>query len=421
MLCDSSLYLCSCRYELVKTLGENGDFSEFTHIGALYFCPQCQALRCEECSDVRVKSKYCIRCMTDFSENLGQTRCLKNCFECPSCFSPVDVTSSDAVNEHGRGKQFLLKCVYCPFEYKTKVITRPAALQLILKRELPDHHEKVVAKYIAMYEVNNHADKKRTKQANIQRLEAMKIRQVDPENSFEKTIAENGPLDIMEPTPLYTPQPKGCKLAYKHEVRCHSCHHELMMPVPEIKLIKILAKNYASDILPTLTATFNNDRADEEEDISCSLSIVNNLSSSINVVISIYGTIPASLSLDPIGISLPVSTLSIQGKRDKLDVIDTIPTVLLGTKTKAAQAQQVIRGRLADTVEQGTNWATIPFVLSPGEDAVLPEKLRVPFHVEVETRLPDSWKLFSSKRGLRFSYWAITEIHCLSSPQTTPD
>lgn len=421
MLCDSTLYLCSCRYGSVKTLGENGDFSEFTHLGALYFCPQCQALRCEECSDVRVKSKYCIRCMTDYSENPGQTRCLKNCFECPDCFSPVDVRSSDTVNEQGRGKQFFFKCVYCPFEYKTKVITRPAALQLILKREVPDQHAKVVAKYIAMYKVNNHTDTKRSREANIQRLEAMQIRQVGPENSLEKTIAENGPLDIMESTRTYTPQPRGCKLAYKHEIRCHSCRYELMTPVPEIKLIKILAKNYACDILPTLTATYNKDRPDEEGDISCSLSIVNNLSSSINVVISIYGTVPTSLSRDPIGISLPVSTLSIQGKRDKLDVIDTIPTALLGTRTKAAQAQQVIRGRLTDTVEQGTNWATVPFVLSPGEDAVLPEKLRVPFHVEVETRLPDSWKPFSSKRGLRFSYWAITEIRCLEAPQGTPD
>lgn len=417
MLYDSARYFCSCKYESVRSLGENLNSFQSSHIGALYFCPQCQAIKCDECSKIKIRSKYCIRCMVDYTENAGQTRCLKNCFECPECMSPVDVRSSDEVGDEGRGKRFYFNCVHCSFEYKTKVITRPSPLQQILKKELPDQHAKTVAKYSAMYQLNNQTRRKdKVSLSHMQRLAAMKIKEVATDNKHETTISENGPLDIMGAVPEYHQQPKGAKLAYKHSISCGECRHELVSPVADIKLIKILAKNYAGDILPNLVATYITGKDDDLDDISCSLSIINNLSSSINVVVSIYGKVPASLNEEDINVSLPVSNVSIRGKKEKIDTIDTIPTALLGCKTKAAQAQQVLRGRPTDPVEYGANWASIPFTISLEEGKAVPEFLKIPFHVEVETKLPEAWKQFSARRGLRFKYWAIAELRHSDSP-----
>lgn len=411
MLWDSARYLCSCKYELVRSLGLDGNALQSSHIGALYFCPLCQTIKCDECSNIKIRSKYCIRCMVDYTENAGQTRCLKNCFECPECMSPVDVRSSDEVSDEGRGKQFFFNCIYCSFEYETKVITRPSPLQQILKKELPDQHAKTVAKYSAMYQLNNQTKRMDTvSQSHMQRLAAMKIKEIATDNKHETTISENGPLDIMSAVPEYHQQPKGAKLAYKHSVSCGDCRHELVSPVADIKLIKILARNYAGDILPNLAATYSTGNFDDLDDKSCSLSIINNLSSSINVVVSIYGKVPASLNEEDINVSLPVSSVSIRGKRDRIDTIDTIPTTLLGSKTKAAQAQHVLRGRPTDAVEYGANWASIPFTISLKEGAAVPKFLRIPFHIEVETKLPEAWKQFSARRGLRFKYWAIVEL-----------
>lgn len=422
MLCDSTRYICSCHYDSAKSLDNNGDFSASSHLGALFFCPKCQDLRCEECSEVSVKSKYCTRCMTDYTDNVGQTRCLRNCFECPSCYSPVDVKGKDEVGEEGKGKRFFFKCVYCPFQYQTKLITRPSSLVQILKRESTDQHAKVVAKYTAMYKLNNkpQGQKHTINRPETKRLEAMKIKQVNlaDDQELEKTIAESGPLDIMGPTPEHLLQPRGTPLATKVKIRCSSCHEELLSPVTDIKLIKVLSKQYASDILPTLTASYTSQSptSESDTDIPCSLSIVNNLPSSINVVISIYGRIPASLTNDHVAMSLPISSVSIGGKREKAEIIQTIPTVLLGSNTKASQAEQVMRsGKTAqetgETVDQGSNWATIPFTLSFEEGQTPPKApIQVPFHVEVETRLPDAWKLLSSKRGLRYKFWAVSQI-----------
>ncbi|PVH15187.1 uncharacterized protein CXQ87_003024 [Candidozyma duobushaemuli] len=245
-----------------------------------------------------------------------------------------------------------------------------------------------------MYQLNNQTKRiDKVSLSHIQRLAAMKIKEVATDNNHETTISQNGPLDIMGAVPEYRQQPKGTKLAYKHSISCGECRYELVSPVADAKSIKILAKHYAGDILPNLAATYITGKDDDQDDISCSLSIINNLSSSINVVVSIYGKVPASLNEEDINVSLPVSSVSIRGKRDKIDTIDTIPTAFLGSKTKAAQAQQVLRRRPTDPVEYGANWASIPFTISLKEGAALPELQRIPFHVEVETKLPEAWKL----------------------------
>ncbi|PSK36332.1 hypothetical protein C7M61_004156 [Candidozyma pseudohaemuli] len=268
-----------------------------------------------------------------------------------------------------------------------------------------------------MYQLNNQTRRKdKVSLSHMQRLAAMKIKEVATDNKHETIISENGPLDIMGAVPEYHQQPKGAKLAYKHSISCGECRHELVSPVADIKLIKILAKNYAGDILPNLAATYITGKDDDLDDISCSLSIINNLSSSINVVVSIYGKVPSSLNEEDINVSLPVSNVSIRGKKEKIDTIDTIPTALLGCKTKAAQAQQVLRGRPTDPVEYGANWASIPFTISLEEGEAVPEFLKIPFHVEVETKLPEAWKQFSARRGLRFKYWAIAELRHSDSP-----
>lgn len=422
MLCDITRYLCSCQYEWASQLREDADFSINHHIGALYFCPQCHLIRCEECSEVSIVSKFCARCMKDFTENAGQTRCLRNCFECPVCTSPVDVKGKDETGEEGSGKRFYFTCVYCPFTYTTGLITRPASLQMILKRELPRLYANVVAKYTAMHKLNNQLqdDRQKMEDSQLRRLKQMKIKQLSAlsdSESLAEQLSSHPATNLTCEVPPFPLQPRGARLSSKQKIKCSTCQSELLSPVPDFQLMKILCKQYASDIIPQLIAKCHTRKSDfvPGEDVHCSISIINNLASSINVELSILGKVPASLTPHNIEVALPLSRVSLKGKRDKSRTIDAIPSVILSSKTKAAEAERVMRDSQFNPSEglseDGANWATLPFTLTLDELGPVPAlPLRVPFHIKVETKLPDGWKQHSSKRGLRFSFWAVTEI-----------
>lgn len=361
--------------------------------------------------------------MTDYSDKPGQTRCTRNCFECPQCLSPVDVKSQDEESEEGRGKRFFFQCVYCTFTYETKLVTKPAALHAILRRELPDQFGRSVARYTALHSINNQTDSGSSirRDTASARLKAMNIKEVgssDEKLELGRTVLENGPTDLARFMPDKKLQPRGVRLASKYKLSCAQCLTDLLCPVPDVRLMKFLSKQDAAEIVPQIVATSDSKAgSDSEGDIECALSIINNLTSSINVTISIHGEIPSTLSPTRINMSLPISTVTVKGKRDKVKFIDTIPTVLLGSETKAAQAEQVLRTgqrkQLTEGfLEEGHNWVTVPFILSREDSSQLPKTpIKVPFHIEVETKIPDLWKPLSNRRGLKYRFWVVTDVN----------
>ncbi|WVF67076.1 hypothetical protein IAT40_001821 [Kwoniella sp. CBS 6097] len=64
----------------------------------LYFCEECDAVRCDTCVAVEVASYFCPNCLFDVpSANVraDKNRCARSCFSCPQCDSSLSVQASD--------------------------------------------------------------------------------------------------------------------------------------------------------------------------------------------------------------------------------------------------------------------------------------------------------------------------------------
>lgn len=90
----------------------------------LLFCDECSQIRCPKCVNDEIINWFCPSCLFDVPS--GQVRgennrCARNCYNCPSCTSPLQVTQVDR-RDNGLSKPegiaandetFLLFCQYC--------------------------------------------------------------------------------------------------------------------------------------------------------------------------------------------------------------------------------------------------------------------------------------------------------------------
>ncbi|KZT54734.1 dynactin p62 [Calocera cornea HHB12733] len=89
----------------------------------LYFCPECDAVRCPRCVSVEVSTYYCPNCLFEVpsaSVRAEKNRCARNCFVCPSCENtlqtvPMDPSSSAAAEGENK-ERFILYCTYCRWD-----------------------------------------------------------------------------------------------------------------------------------------------------------------------------------------------------------------------------------------------------------------------------------------------------------------
>lgn len=104
----------------------------------LYFCEECDAIRCNLCAGVEIASYFCPNCLFDVPSanvradrnRLAQCpssgdgghqlmkgiRCARNCFSCPSCESSLAVQATERVGESGAveaGAPYVLSCPGC--------------------------------------------------------------------------------------------------------------------------------------------------------------------------------------------------------------------------------------------------------------------------------------------------------------------
>ncbi|WWC68801.1 uncharacterized protein I206_102736 [Kwoniella pini CBS 10737] len=90
----------------------------------LYFCEECDAVRCDLCVVMEIASYFCPNCLFDVpSANVraDKNRCARSCFSCPTCESSLSITASDTPSEGGStqaGPPYTLICSGCKWSSK---------------------------------------------------------------------------------------------------------------------------------------------------------------------------------------------------------------------------------------------------------------------------------------------------------------
>ncbi|KAM6494079.1 Dynactin subunit 4 [Amanita muscaria] len=70
----------------------------FHPLHTLFFCEECDAIRCNRCVSVEVSTYYCPNCLFEVpsaSVRAEKNRCARNCFMCPNCRNTLTVVASD--------------------------------------------------------------------------------------------------------------------------------------------------------------------------------------------------------------------------------------------------------------------------------------------------------------------------------------
>ncbi|KDQ25456.1 hypothetical protein PLEOSDRAFT_1045039 [Pleurotus ostreatus PC15] len=96
----------------------------FHPLHTLFFCEECDAVRCNRCVSVEVSGYYCPNCLFEVpsaSVRAEKNRCARNCFQCPNCMNTLSVVPSDPPemygNVSGAGEApFFLYCNHCRWD-----------------------------------------------------------------------------------------------------------------------------------------------------------------------------------------------------------------------------------------------------------------------------------------------------------------
>lgn len=123
----------------------------FHPLESLYFCDECDQIRCNRCVTVDISSYYCPNCLFEVpgaSVKAEKNRCARNCFECPCCQHTLSVVASDPDSKSVRGLDptdpaasqgeppYFLACSVCRWDSKSVglVFEKPTGLSLQLQR-----------------------------------------------------------------------------------------------------------------------------------------------------------------------------------------------------------------------------------------------------------------------------------------------
>ncbi|KAG1742310.1 dynactin p62 family-domain-containing protein [Suillus paluster] len=123
--------------------------ASFHPLHSLFFCEECDAVRCNRCVSVEVSGYYCPNCLFEVpsaSVRAEKNRCARNCFSCPICRSTLQVVASDPP-DGGDGRPsvslsnvgeppFFLYCNHCRWDSAEVGITfeKPTGLAAQLQK-----------------------------------------------------------------------------------------------------------------------------------------------------------------------------------------------------------------------------------------------------------------------------------------------
>ncbi|KAJ7069535.1 dynactin p62 family-domain-containing protein [Mycena amicta] len=121
----------------------------FHPLHTLFFCEECDAIRCNRCVSIEVSGYYCPNCLFEVpsaSVRAEKNRCARNCFMCPNCRNTLSVVPSDppdtgdgmnpiAINSIGE-PPFFLYCNHCRWDSAEVGITfeKPTGLAAQLQK-----------------------------------------------------------------------------------------------------------------------------------------------------------------------------------------------------------------------------------------------------------------------------------------------
>ncbi|KIK69759.1 hypothetical protein GYMLUDRAFT_151048 [Collybiopsis luxurians FD-317 M1] len=121
----------------------------FHPLHTLFFCEECDAVRCNRCVSVEVSGYYCPNCLFEVpsaSVRAEKNRCARNCFMCPNCRNTLSVVPSDPPDlDDGRlsapistvgEPPFFLYCNHCRWDSSEVGITfeKPTGLAAQLQK-----------------------------------------------------------------------------------------------------------------------------------------------------------------------------------------------------------------------------------------------------------------------------------------------
>ncbi|KAH9969728.1 dynactin p62 family-domain-containing protein [Russula dissimulans] len=122
----------------------------FHPLHELFFCEECDAVRCNRCVSVEVSGYHCPNCLFEVpsaSVRAEKNRCARNCFMCPNCRNTLSVVPSDppdadderssVANLSSVGEPpFFLYCNYCRWDSAQVHITfeKPTGLAAQLQK-----------------------------------------------------------------------------------------------------------------------------------------------------------------------------------------------------------------------------------------------------------------------------------------------
>ncbi|KAI0064149.1 hypothetical protein BV25DRAFT_1823716 [Artomyces pyxidatus] len=122
----------------------------FHPLHELFFCEECDAVRCNRCVSVEVSGYYCPNCLFEVpsaSVRAEKNRCARNCFMCPNCRNTLSVVPSDPPDmDDGRSPSaavsavgeppFFLYCNHCRWDSAEVDITfeKPTGLAAQLQK-----------------------------------------------------------------------------------------------------------------------------------------------------------------------------------------------------------------------------------------------------------------------------------------------
>ncbi|KAJ1303255.1 hypothetical protein OPQ81_011452 [Rhizoctonia solani] len=145
--CSATLTTGPSRQPIATLESSNAEFHPLT---SLYFCEECDAVRCPRCVALEVSGYYCPNCLFEVpsaSVRGEKNRCARNCFQCPHCRNTLSVVPSDPperepgsrlpiiINPVGE-PPFILYCSFCRWDSEEVGISfeKPTGLALQLQR-----------------------------------------------------------------------------------------------------------------------------------------------------------------------------------------------------------------------------------------------------------------------------------------------
>ncbi|KAL4245700.1 Dynactin subunit 4 [Abortiporus biennis] len=289
----------------------------FHPLHSLFFCEECDAVRCNRCVLVEVSGYYCPNCLFEVpsaSVRAEKNRCARNCFMCPNCQNTLSVVASDPPDtEDSRSSPivistvgeppFFLYCNHCRWDSAEVGITfeKPTGLAAQLQKfedmapeslefeRLKEYYEPQLpaassALHRSVSGVPNfnglsrsrssrekgHRTKKEEESVYSARVEAGSSKGLasgsggDADVDFLKHLETVSEVAALEQrwvnswtTSLHTSdlKPFRIPLHSKKSKRCPSCRHILIKPEQKAQSVKYKIKLVAANYLPAINVT----------------------------------------------------------------------------------------------------------------------------------------------------------------------